>query len=325
MGRAPDRFRIVSWNVRYFGHASRGLGSCRASRKGIAAALAALRPAPDLVCLQEVEARSLRSRVGRPAPRPGQMQVEAFMDSLAEAFAAAGRPFRYEAHYFPAHAYRAFGASLYTTGLAVLVDPRRLSVADHNAWKPEEITHHSVRLLKDTKQSRICAHLALRTTRGTRFHVFNTHLSLPTPFAADFWTREDRMGFGGNQVQEAMKLAKFVKERAGGEPFVLCGDFNAPPGSPVYRFLTAEAGFEGAQERLRRIDPARPRGFPTAGFLRLRMHLDHLFSGGGLRWLDLEGTQPFGTGPFRGLSDHVPLIGRYEVPGPATSARERGT
>jgi hypothetical protein len=43
------------------------------------------------------------------------------------------------------------------------------------------------------------------------------------------------------------------------------------------------------------------------------MHLDHLFSGGGVRWLDLDGTRPFGTGPFRGLSDHAPLIGRFEA------------
>ncbi len=310
---SPERFRIVSWNVRYFAHAFRGLGSCRTSRLGIAAALAALRPAADIVCLQEVETRSIRSVVGRPPRRPRETQLEAFMDALGEACAAAGRPFPWDAYYFPAHVYRVLRANVYTTGLAILVDRERLRVEGHNAGSPEPITHQPVDLLKGTKQTRICAHVALRTGRGTPFHVFNTHLSLPTPFAADFWTEPERMGFGANQVQEARKLAGFVKRRAGGAPFVLGGDFNAPPGSPVYRLLTAEAGFEGAQELLRRIDPARPRGFPTAGFLRLRMHLDHLFSGGGLRWLDVEGTHPFGKGPFRGLSDHVPLIGRFEV------------
>lgn len=311
----PERFRIVSWNVRYFAHAFRGLGSCRTSRRGIAAALAALRPAADVLCLQEVETRSIRSVVGRPPRRPRETQLEAFMDALGEACAEAGRPFPWDAYYFPAHVYRAFRASIYTTGLAILVDRTRLAVEGHNAASPEPITHHPVALLKGAKQTRICAHLALRTPRGAPLHVFNTHLSLPTPFASDFWTEEERMGFGANQVEEARKLAAFVEESAGRRPFVVAGDFNAPPGSPVYRFLTAEAGMEGAQERLGRIDPSDPDGFPTAGFLQFRMHLDHLLSGGGVRWLDLDGTHPFGRGPYRGLSDHVPLIGRFEVGG----------
>ena len=53
--------------------------------------------------------------------------------------------------------------------------------------------------------------------------------------------------------------------------------------------------------------------WPTAGFMNLRMHLDHMFSGGGLRWLDFEGTHRFGqrNGLFKGLSDHVPIVGTF--------------
>ncbi len=313
MARVPERFRVVSYNVRYFGHAFRGLGSCRASRRGIAAALAALRPSPDVICLQEVETRSIRSGLGRPPKRPGETQLEAFMDALAEFQAASGRPFRYEAFYFRAHVYKLLSANLYTTGLVVLVDRERLTVVHHNVEAPELITHHHVALFKDRKQSRICAHLTVRTPGGARLHVFNTHLSLPTPFAKDFWTAKDRMGFGVNQLQETRNLGAFVKDRAGSEPFILCGDFNAPPGSPVYRSLTDEMGCEGAQACLKQIDPVVPRGFPTVGFLRFRAHADHLFSGGGVRWIDLDDTHPYGRGPFQGLSDHVPLIGRFEV------------
>jgi hypothetical protein len=45
------------------------------------------------------------------------------------------------------------------------------------------------------------------------------------------------------------------------------------------------------------------------------MHLDHLFSGGPMRWLDLAGTRKFGDrqSPFFGKSDHVPLIARFEL------------
>ena len=58
------------------------------------------------------------------------------------------------------------------------------------------------------------------------------------------------------------------------------------------------------------------RRWPTAGFLNLRMHLDHIFSGAALSWLDFEDSAPFGVreAKFHGLSDHVPLIGRCRLP-----------
>jgi endonuclease/exonuclease/phosphatase family metal-dependent hydrolase len=172
--------------------------------------------------------------------------------------------------------------------------------------------------LKDTKQSRICAHMKLATPAGLAFHVFNTHLSLPTPFTREFWSEKEKMGFGLNQLIEAKKLSTFVQAHSDGDPFVVCGDFNSSPASPVYRYLSEEVGWVGAQEALKQIDRSHS-GFPTAGFFRLRMHLDHLFGGNGIRWVDLAGTQPFGSGPFHGLSDHVPLIARFEPP-PASKA-----
>jgi endonuclease/exonuclease/phosphatase family metal-dependent hydrolase len=121
------------------------------------------------------------------------------------------------------------------------------------------------------------------------------------------------MGWGPNQLAEARTLATFVRKRAGGEPFVVCGDFNSAPGSPVYTYLTGEAGLQSAQERLGFIHPDDPAAFPTAGFMRLRMHLDHVFCGNGVEFVDLDGTARFGErrGLFHGLSDHVPIIGRF--------------
>ena len=123
------------------------------------------------------------------------------------------------------------------------------------------------------------------------------------------------MGYGVNQVHEAHSLASFVKRNAGSEPFVVCGDFNAPPGSPVWKYLTEQAGLACAQATLGQIDPREPRKFPTAGLLRLRMHLDHLFYGPGVTWVDLDGTCSFDerASPFFRLSDHVPLIGRFRI------------
>jgi endonuclease/exonuclease/phosphatase family metal-dependent hydrolase len=309
---APNPLRVVSYNVRYFGHALKGLASTRRSEERIAAGLTSLDPLADVVCLQEIETISLRSRVAYRRPDPGTTQLEAFMAALERTFARAGRPFPYDGFYFRAHANRIRGVQVTTHGLAMLVNVRRLAVEAHNVESPGHITHHHVERFRDRKQARICAHMRLRDPSGRRVHVFNTHLSLPTPFARGFWTRPARMGWGVNQLHEAHALSAFVRRHAGSEPFVVCGDFNSAPGSPVFRYLTGRAGFESAQVRLGQADPAEPRRFPTAGFMRMRMHLDHIFHGNGVRFVDLDGTLPFGDrrSPFAGLSDHVPLIGR---------------
>ena len=82
--------------------------------------------------------------------------------------------------------------------------------------------------------------------------------------------------------------------------------------SPVYEQLRGQLRDpllerEGGVEALK--------GFATAGFLQLRMHLDHVFSGPGVTWLDLDGSHPFDhpTRPFRGLSDHTPLLGHFSI------------
>ena len=302
--------RIVSYNVRYFGHALRGLATTRTSLERIAQKLTTLTPLADVICLQEVETRSLRSTL---AFRDTHTQLESFMAAFEASFARAKLVFPYDAFHFRAHSYQFRSTTLYTTGLAVIVNRNRLRVEGHNVLSPHAITHHHVARLKDTKQSRICAHMRLATPSGQAFHVFNTHLSLPTPFTREFWSEKAKMGFGLNQLIEAKKLASFVQAHSNGDPFVVGGDFNSSPASPVYRYLSEEVGWIGAQESLKQIDRSHS-GFPTAGFFRLRMHLDHLFGGNGVRWVDLAGTEPFGRGPFHGLSDHVPLIARFEPP-----------
>ena len=309
--KAPP-LRILSYNVRYFGHALKGLASTRASERAIASRIAALDPVADVICLQEIETISLRSRLAYRQPRPEETQFEAFMAEMERAFRRRGHSFPYDGFYFRAHVHQIRNVPITTTGLAILVNARRLKVESHNAESPHHITHHHVEMLKERKQTRICAHMRIRDRSGRSLHVFNTHLSLPTPFARGFWKAGGRMGLGVNQLHEARTLVSFVRRRAGGEPFVVCGDFNSAPGSPVFRYLTRRARFRSAQAELGLLDARDPRAFPTAGFMRLRMHLDHLFDGGGVTWVDLHGTAPFGDrkSPFAGLSDHVPIIGR---------------
>jgi endonuclease/exonuclease/phosphatase family metal-dependent hydrolase len=308
----PPALRLVSYNVRYFGHALKGLASTRGPEHRIARALAALDPAPDVVCLQEIETISLRSRLAHGRRRRGETQLESFMECLESAFADLGLPYHYDGYYFRAHANRIRRLAITTHGLAILVNSRRLRVESHNVESPHHITHHHVERFRDRKQARICAHMHVADASGRRLHVFNTHISLPTPFAKGFWTHPARMGWGVNQLHEARTLAGFVQRHARGEPFVVCGDFNSAPGSPVFRYLTEQAGFSSAQQVLGLIEPGDARAWPTAGFMRMRMHLDHVFYGNGVRFLDLDGSCRFGDrgSPFAGLSDHVPLIGR---------------
>lgn len=313
---AAQTRRIVSYNVRYFGHALMGLASTRKTKRLIARGFAGLEPLPQLIALQEVETRSLRSLVAHRGRHRGRAQLGDFMHELEWSFNHAGRECPYDAYYFQAHTYRLTrSVNIYTTGLAILVDRTLYQIDRNNAESPERITHNHVRLIKDRKQTRICAHLRLLDTAARPLHIFNTHLSLPTPFAKTFWRRGEKLGFGVNQLEEAKSLAVFVQCTAGDEPFVVCGDLNAPPGSPVYRYLTEAAGFAAAQGAMGQGDASRPHGFPTAGFMTMRMHLDHLFSGGGLQWTDVEGTFPYGHrgNPFHGLSDHVPLIAGFRL------------
>ena len=229
--------RVITYNVRYFGHGTRGLASTAKSMERIAGALATLDPLADVICLQEVETTSLRSNLAHPSP-DGETQLERLMAMLHRALHVAGKRDTYEAYYFPAHAYKLSAAPLYTTGLAVIAK-RDFNVSHHNALEPHDITHRRSRIhpVKKLKQTRICAHLRVVHKSGLDLDIFNTHLSLPTTFSSAFWLEPRRMGWGPNQLEEAMNLARFVTKERKSERFVVVGDFNALPGSPVYRAL----------------------------------------------------------------------------------------
>jgi endonuclease/exonuclease/phosphatase family metal-dependent hydrolase len=307
--------RVLSYNVRYFGHTTRGIASTRSAMKRIAQAIAALDPLADIVCLQEVETNSLRSTVAHPRTREGETQLQRLMEMLEEALASRGKREAYEAFYFPAHAYQLGPKThIYTTGLAILAH-RDLHVNHHNSKVPADITYRHIHAVRKLKQTRICAHLRFKDRSGHAVDVFNTHLSLPTTFSRDFWTGAARMGYGKNQLEEVKNLIRFVESERRSDRFFIAGDFNSLPGSPVYQHLVEHPSFKDPFALLYRMSEAELRKWPTAGFMRLRMHLDHIFSGPLLKWVDFDETHVFGDRAcsFHGLSDHMPLIGRCRV------------
>jgi len=203
---------------------------------------------------------------------------------------------------------------VYTTGLAILVNQQTTNVLKGNSEQPFDITHRGSERLRRVKQTRIAAHLHLEDAKGRPVHLFNTHLSLPTPWAKEFWSQRTKMGHGANQLTEAKAVADYARHVARNEPYLIVGDFNSAPATPVYKLLTGDSTLQGAQEALKLIDPSRTNSFSTAGFLKLRMHLDHIF-GHKVEFSDMQDTRAFGddASPFHGLSDHVPLITRVEL------------
>ena len=93
------------------------------------------------------------------------------------------------------------------------------------------------------------------------------------------------------------------------------GDFNSLPGSPVHQFLCEEGLTDGFCEVVAKGNHDEAKRWPTAGFMSMRFHLDHIFSGPKLKWVDFEDSHPFGQrgARFHGLSDHVPLIARCDL------------
>jgi endonuclease/exonuclease/phosphatase family metal-dependent hydrolase len=124
------------------------------------------------------------------------------------------------------------------------------------------------------------------------------------------------MGYGENQTKEIDRLADFVSTQKKGEHYLIMGDFNSLPASPAYdRVLDRLPVRDPFPDAMGVSVAALRERWPTAGFLHLRMRLDHMFAGRGLECVDFEDTHPFGAveGRWHGLSDHVPIIGRFKV------------
>lgn len=303
--------RVMSYNVRYFGHQHpmRGAGSTRRGLVAIAETLSRLEELPHVIGLQEVEARSMRSSRSHTPGEREENQLSSLMRQLNHHLGKNHRAHRYAALYFPAHAYELGRVPLYTTGLALLV---RDDVSFETSEPVRDVTFRRNHPLARFKQSRICAHLTLQGPDRSRIDVFNTHLSLPQFMSARMLNGKGRMGWGKNQLAEVQTLAAFVEERRRSDRFVLFGDFNAQPGSPAYREVIERLGVRDALAVVTGAEEGDLRqGWPSAGFFNLRMRLDHLFVGPGIEPLDVEDTEPFGRpGRWHGLSDHVPQVGR---------------
>ncbi|MGF1511228.1 MAG: endonuclease/exonuclease/phosphatase family protein [Myxococcota bacterium] len=308
-GQDPCVLRVMTYNVRYFAHQHpvRGLSSLKRNVASVAKAIAGLDELPHVVALQEVERRSLRAWWSHG--RGGFSQMDVFAKALSVALQDGNGLYGYRCLYFPAHSYSTGGVNVYTTGLGVLVRTD-LEVLD---WTSRDVTARRPPPWGRLKQTRICAHVQIAVPGGIVLDVFNTHLSLPLFFSGKWVRGTGRLGGGTNQVLEAERVASFVKSQASSDRFVVMGDFNSQPGTEAYRVFS-EPGF---------LDVFGRAAFATAGFMHLRMRLDHIFHGRGLSAVDHEGTHAYGDvrGQWHGLSDHVPLVARFTWSDPSGEPR----
>ena len=309
--------QLLSWNVRYFSHHLRGISSTERNLQLAAQAIASFEPQPDVLALQEIDNHSIRSNVNRFGRQNGPNgesppQIVRFLEHLNRASVARGGH-EYEAMFFKAHGHDAI-LSLYSTGLAIL-HRKGLRVVEDNVSSPHEITYRRIQRLARIKQKRICAWCRFADEAGHSFDLFNTHLSLPAFLQRANPETRRRFGEADNQLYEIQAVLDFIHERANLDRAVLVGDFNAVPGSRVYNHVIGGATrFRDAFATHFAISPDELRGIPSAGFMRMRFRLDHVFAGPKLNFVEFPHTLPFSRAhPLRGLSDHVPIMGTFTV------------
>lgn len=289
---------VMTWNVRYFGHNSRGLATDPQWMRRMAWVLAGLPDLPQVIALQEVEDVSLR---GGDEPH-----LERFLAMFHDALAHHRSDARYEGLYFPAHRYQFGKTSLYTTGLALLVD-ERTPILSHNAQSPHDITCVRLSRFARLKQRRIVAHAELLLPCGRSLDVYNTHLSLPAFFEVGP-VLPAHMGEGSNQVREAKALIEAVGPLVG-RAVVVMGDLNSAPGSATYGAIAASGlrDLHGAT-----LGADAHRAHRSASFLRYRMHIDHIFASSDLG-CEAFVAHDIDEPPFMGLSDHAPKRARLSI------------
>jgi len=131
------------------------------------------------------------------------------------------------------------------------------------------------------KEPRALQHMRIRLADGTEVDLFNTHID-PRLISRD--------------QQIAIVLDEATARR--GERAVLGGDFNATPRADSIREILSswqDAAAGGA-------------GLPTFPARAPRVRVDYLFFAGEAISLD-----EFGSPDHRGISDHTPLLARFEL------------
>jgi len=309
--------RLISWNVRYFAHATRGITSTDGNLRRIASVLATMDPQPDIIALQEIDDVSVRSVVGRARGRARRGEpvsnFDRFLEQLNRQSLEAGGHY-YQAQFYPAQGHTR-NLPLYSTGLAMLYRST-LEHVDHNGHEPVDITHRRIARLARMKQKRICAWSRFKNESGEVFDIFNTHLSLPAFLQRTSGETGGRFGEADNQMHEIDAVLGCIDSHGDLERTVLVGDFNAVPGSRVYNRVLEASGLRDAHADWLGAPPTEMMALPSAGFMNLRYRLDHIFSGPNVDFLDFHATAPYGKGhPWRALSDHAPLVGRFKLGG----------
>lgn len=172
----------------------------------------------------------------------------------------------------------------------------------HPAWNVEEeqfgnavLSRFPLRVIRATglhhhkadRSRRSALWVEVDLPQGTRLQVINTHLSIYP---------------GEQRTQARQLLEEWVGPALQSGPVVLCGDFNARPGSTTWQILDRE--LEDAESI--RLAPHRSTYFSPFPLSRL----DHVFLGGSLQSREVE---VIATRLARTASDHLPVVVELNV------------
>ena len=193
----------MTYNVRYFGHPTRGLASTGAAFSRIARSIAALDPTPDLVCLQEVETRSIRVDLHQPPLAPGGDPARLGDDRAARRARAGGEGGPLHRVLLPRARPTASPRAPTSTPPASR-SSRATRSPSATTTRASPTTSPTAARQEPQADAHLRARLASRTRAASRFDVFNTHLSpAQRLLAASSGRATRRMGFAPNQLAEA--------------------------------------------------------------------------------------------------------------------------
>jgi endonuclease/exonuclease/phosphatase family metal-dependent hydrolase len=176
----------------------------------------------------------------------------------------------------------------------------RFAEIDHGTFWLSDTPEKAGSLGWDAGLPRICSWVGLREIEtGKEIYVFTTHL--------DYYGEQSRL-------ESATLIRRRIAKIAGEEPWILLGDFNAPPGSDTWHKITDPGDGLARAIDSYTVSATAPKGPESTwnGFDAIEpgRRIDYVFTSENVKTLEFEILIDERGGRFS--SDHLPVIATLE-------------